>query len=1022
ENPTTQYEAVEEFKKALELAPDSPRERLNYGLALLKAGKTAEGIAELQKVQKQAPDLPHSWFNLGIAYKKDSQYDKALPQLEKMAALVPDEPVTRYNLGVLYKLAGKPEESLRQLEAAAKLGPRLAGPRFQLYNAYRQAGRAEDAARELAVFRELKKEQEGAAVPEDLEWSWYSEIYDEPAAPAAAAPAAAPIFETSFPARGLDPASAGLATLDFDADGKVDLLAWSAAGAKLLGSKGEISPSGLEGLQGPLWLAPGDFDNDGRPDLAVIDRTGAALYQNAGQNAGGIFRRAAVDLPKGDFRRAVWLDFDHDYDVDLLLLGKDARLVRNALNGGATWSDETARFPFVKGQALAAAVFHLVSDTQGQDLVVTYADRPAVIYRDRLGGLYQAADLPALPAGTRNVAAADLDQDGWMDLVAAEPAGAISVLRNERRPQGALAAPAPTGLSGSFVVADLLNRGVQEPIQLDLPGIAADVNADGRTDLVSITSEGGLRRQLNRTETKNRWLAVRLEGVKNLKLAPGTEVEVKAGSLYQKQSYAGVPLVFGLGTQEQVDTVRITWPNGLIQNEAKPAANRTLAVTEAPRLSGSCPMIFTWNGERFEFITDVLGVAPLGASSGDGEYFPVDHDEDVRIPGEALVEKDGRYEVRITEELREVAYLDQIRLTAIDHPAATEILTNEKFQGPPFPEFRLFGVERKIHPARAVDGGGRDVLDRLLKLDRAYPDGYQRDSAGVAELHSLTLDFGKAAPDNRALLVLAGWVDWADGSTFLGAAQAPGGGLIMPSLQVKDASGNWRTVIEDMGIPAGKPKTIVVDLTGKFLSESREVRIVTNLCVYWDEIYLSENPDAPEVRVTAAPTASAALRFRGFSRPVIHPERKQPESFDYQSWMPVSMWNPTPGLYTRYGDVRPLLDGVDDRLVVMGSGDEIRLSFDAAALPPLPPGWRRDFLLRVDGWAKDADANTAFSQTVEPLPFHGMSRYPYPSGERFPDDPEHRLYREHYNTRPALRILRDLRAPAPPPNLGGPRP
>jgi tetratricopeptide (TPR) repeat protein len=1011
ENPTTQAEAVEEFKQALELAPDSPRERLSYGLALLRAGKTAEGVAELEKVQKQAPDLPHSWFNLGIAFKKDSQFEKALPQFERMAALVPDEPVTRYNLGVLYKLAGRREESLRQLEAAAKLGPRLAGPRFQLYNAYRQAGRAEDAARELEVFRQLKAMQEGAAVPEDLEWSWYSEIYDEPVAPSVPAPAAEPKFETSVLARGMDPATAGLAALDFDADGKADLLAWSAAGAKLFAGKGEVSPSGLAGLQGPLWLAPGDFDNDGRPDLAVIDRNGPALYQNAGQSAGGIFRRAAVDLPKGDFSRAVWLDFDHDYDVDLLLLGKDARLIRN---GGAAWTDETARFPFVKGQALAGAVFHLVSDTQGQDVAVTYADRPAVIYRDRLGGVYQAEDLPGLPAGTRDVTAADTDQDGWMDLLATGPTGAVSLLRNERRMQGALAAPVSTGLSGSFVVADLSNRGVREPIQREQAGLAADFDADGRTDLVSITADGTLRCHLNRTETKNRWLAVRLEGVKNLKLAPGTEVEVKAGSLYQKQSYAGVPLVFGLGTQEQADTVRITWPNGLIQNEAKQAPNRMVSVIEAPRLSGSCPMVFTWNGERFEFITDVLGVAPLGASSGDGEYFPVDHDEDVRIPGEALVEKDGRYEVRITEELREVAYLDQVRLTAIDHPATTEILTNEKFQGPPFPEFRLFGVERKIHPVRAVDGEGRDVLGRLLKLDRAYPDAFRRDSAGVAELHGLTLDFGPAAPDNRAVLVLSGWVDWADGSTFLGAAQSPGGGLIMPSLQVRDASGSWRTVIEDMGIPAGKPKTIVVDLAGKFLSEAREVRIVTNLCVYWDEIYLSEDPDAPEVRLTEASAVSAVLRFRGFSRPVIHPERKQPESFDYQSWMPVSMWNPTPGLYTRYGDVRPLLAEVDDRLLILGSGDEIRLSFDASALPPLPPGWRRDFLLHVDGWAKDADANTAFSQTVEPLPFHGMSRYPYPSGERFPDGPEHRLYREHYNTRPALRILRDIRAPAPP--------
>ena len=140
---------------------------------------------------------------------------------------------------------------------------------------------------------------------------------------------------------------------------------------------------------------------------------------------------------------------------------------------------------------------------------------------------------------------------------------------------------------------------------------------------------------------------------------------------------------------------------------------------------------------------------------------------------------------------------------------------------------------------RAIDGQGSDVTSRLA-ADHAYPDEFAHNAAGVAELHTLDLDFGNAAPSNRAALVLNGWVDWADGSTFLGASQ-DGTGLIFPYLQVKDAAGNWQTVVKDMGIPSGKPKTIVVDLAGKFLSASREVRIVTNLCVYWDEIFLIEN-------------------------------------------------------------------------------------------------------------------------------------------------------------------------------------
>jgi hypothetical protein len=178
--------------------------------------------------------------------------------------------------------------------------------------------------------------------------------------------------------------------------------------------------------------------------------------------------------------------------------------------------------------------------------------------------------------------------------------------------------------------------------------------------------------------------------------------------------------------------------------------------------------------------------------------------------------------------------------------------------------------------------------------------------------------------------------------------------------------------------------------------------------VYWDEVFLGETSAAPPARMNSVPAIAANLRFRGFSPVTVHPQRQQPESFTYAGAKPFSMWNPTPGLYTRYGDVRELTSAADDKLVVMGSGDELRLLFDAAALPPVPANWKRDFLLFVDGWAKDRDANTAFGQTTEPLPFHAMTRFPYPANEKFPDTPEHRRTREQYLTRPALQLLRPL--------------
>ena len=93
----------------------------------------------------------------------------------------------------------------------------------------------------------------------------------------------------------------------------------------------------------------------------------------------------------------------------------------------------------------------------------------------------------------------------------------------------------------------------------------------------------------------------------------------------------------------------------------------------------------------------------------------------------------------------------------------------------------------------------------------------------------------------------------------------------------------------------------------------------------------------------------------------------------------------------------------------MGSGDELRLLFNARRLPPVAKGWTRDFLLLVDGWAKDADANTAYARSVEPLPFHGMSSYPYPKSQHFPNDPAHQEYQRLFNTREPIFNISSLR-------------
>ncbi len=467
-----------------------------------------------------------------------------------MTELVPDEPASHYNLGVLYKQAGRGDESRKELERAAQLDPNLAAPHFQLFNLYRQEGRKDDAARQLADFQRLKKQQEGAVIPEDMEWSVYAEIYDPVDMKEQSA--------KQVPRRPLASGEAGQFLIDVHGNGKPEALAWSNGGITLAGAKG------LAGLSRVISVAQGDYDNDGLPDLCVLTEQGPILLHNVNGN----FERAPSALPLGRFDKAVWIDFDHDYDLDLLLLGEKSVLMRN--QGAAGFADHTGDFPFAAGHAIDAAAFRLMADSKAFDLMVSYADRPGVAYLDQLGGKYRAVDTAELAAGAKWLRAEDVNRDGWLDIVSS--------------------------------AGTLLNR-------------------DGHFERVGQpVGDGSIA--LDRPAPNTHWIGVRLIGIKNLKLAYGAEVEVKSGQLYEKKIYDGVPLIFELGSRTIADTVRITWPNGLIQNETEQAADRVYDYKEAQRLSGSCPMIWTWDGQRFRFVTDVLGVAPLGAMSGSRPVFP----------------------------------------------------------------------------------------------------------------------------------------------------------------------------------------------------------------------------------------------------------------------------------------------------------------------------------------------------------------------------------------------------------------
>ena len=175
--------------------------------------------------------------------------------------------------------------------------------------------------------------------------------------------------------------------------------------------------------------------------------------------------------------------------------------------------------------------------------------------------------------------------------------------------------------------------------------------------------------------------------------------------------------------------------------------------------------------------------------------------------------------------------------------------------------------------------------------------------------------------------------------------------------------------------------------------------------IYWDQARVGRR-----AAISGAPArleaATADLRERGFSAEVT-PDGREPFGYDYTRVSALSPWKAFPGRYTRTGDVRELLSAVDDVFVISRPGDEIALSFDAAALPPLPAGWRRTYLLHSDGFSKEMDIHSATPDVLGPLPFHGMSRYPYAAPETYPMTAERARLMETYNTR----VVRSVEGP-----------
>jgi hypothetical protein len=693
--------------------------------------------------------------------------------------------------------------------------------------------------------------------------------------------------------------------------------------------------AGIAGVRGFAWA---DLDGDGNPDAAIIDGSGRLhVFMNERQ---GQFRERALATGLQLVKAIAVADANNDGVLDLLAVQIDGAILRiSDRNEGESWETaEIARVP------------------------------------DASNNL----------AGEVRLRIADLDNNGALDLILASTA----------RTAGASTSGAMIWLGNGDGNFALLDHAAGPALVFD----AADLNGEGRLNLLGLTSDGQPAQGINRGAKNYHWQVVRphaVQAVGDQRINPfgvGGEIEIRSGLLVQKQPITGPQLHFGLGEQTEAEVVRVIWPNGTVRAEFGVKADQEV-VTEQ-RLKASCPFLYAYNGKRMEFVKDAvpwgsaigLRINTLGSAeiAATGEWY--------KIGREQLAPHDGYYDLRITAELWEVYYYDYLALMAVDHPVGTEIFVDERFVIPPL-KLGITTVAMPHKIARAIDDTGQDVTDIVSTLDgRALASFGRGQYQGVTRDHYLEVDLGKDAPKSGPLFLIAqGSIHDTESSVNVAITQGNRWRAHGLSVEVPDGHGGWVTAQDNLGFPAGRKKTILFNLTDVFRPGTpRRVRLRTNLEIYWDAIQWAQGaPDAPLKTATLEPTV-ADLHYRGYSVMHMPVGAGAPEVPDYNQIEGTTQhWRDLIGYYTRYGDVRELINHVDDRYVIVNSGDELSLRF--AEQPPPPAGWVRDFVIAGDGWIKDGDYNSTFSKTVLPLPYHAKNEYTKRPG-RLEDE---WVYRKH---------------------------
>jgi len=843
-------------------------------------------------------------------------------------------------------------------------------------------------------------------------------------------------FEDVTKKAGLDPTQHGVGCTagDYDNDGATDLAATVASGVIILhnekdGTFKDVTQQAGIKTDGSASVFNAsitfvDYDHDGDLDLYIAQGTRVDSVDSLGEvspvftnvplgevheafsgnrmwrnNGDGTFTdvtdTTGLSSPTSS-TAALGTDFNNDRAIDIVTTGWHGlpAMFQNPREGkfAVRWPSPN----FISQRTLGVAVLDFNHDGW-MDLVYTHWGPPGIsLWQNNQGKTFEQAPLPKVDwARAFGVAAIDYDNDGWVDLVAVgetkDGKGEVRLFRN-LGPDGFKDVTTDVGL---------------DKIQLKDPRaiITGDHDNDGATDLLITQNHGPAVLLRNEGGNKNNWLRLNLKGLNDNKSAIGTKVEVFAGAnrqkfeIYGSSGYLGQNspyLTVGLGQAKQADVVRMLWPTGVLQDEIEIAGNREQPFLELDRRGSSCPTLFVWDGRHYELVGDMIGAGVVGHWVGPNERNVPRPAEYIKIDRNTIHLKNGKLSFRLMEPMEEAVYLDEVKLLAVDHPDGFDVFPNEYYaSNPPFPAFRVIQSRGSRLPAGAWDEHGHDLIPDL-RAHKFFGDFALLPFHGFTKTHSLELDLGEPYRGGPLFLVMHGETEYFTATSVYAAHQAKVE-AIAPYVEALDAHGKWVRVVDDMGFPAGEPRTITPDLTGKLPMGTRRIRITTNLQVYWDSILIDRGAQDGKVELTAVPLVNAKLDFYGHPRQ-IEGEPRGNVKYVYEEVSPTGPFARQAGDYTRYGDVLPLLTSFDDRYVVFGTGDEIALEFDPAKLPALPSGWTRDYFFLVNGYEKDMDFYAADGFTVEPLPFQKMSGYPYAKNS-YPLDGEHLNYLLEYNTR-----------------------